>query len=135
MDRCPYCGGDVRAVLCSDCGRHRTTGCVDIVRVGTAYAAGRTADARAGVWDIGRGGPPVETYPDDKAGWAALWAAFETADKPAAVPAGRSELARWLRFAVTVIVLVVAYIMIHYVVYSGCLNSPGLFEWTTCYKL
>ena len=43
---------------------------------GRRYGVGRTRDAYA-IWDLSRGGPPIETHPLSEAGWLVAWRRYQ----------------------------------------------------------
>jgi hypothetical protein len=69
---------------------------------GTRYALGRTPDSYA-IWELARGGSPVQTWPVTQEGWAQAWATYQSWEGPAAlaqvVPGAEPPLrtAAWTR--------------------------------------
>jgi hypothetical protein len=51
---------------------------------GARYALGRTADSYA-IWELARGGPPVQTWPVTQEGWAQAWSTYQAWEGPAAL--------------------------------------------------
>jgi tRNA A-37 threonylcarbamoyl transferase component Bud32 len=57
-------------------GPAELAGAVALDYRGGAYGLGRTSDAYA-IWDLGAGGPPVQTFPLHPSTWQQAWAAFQ----------------------------------------------------------
>lgn len=95
------------------------TGCTKELRHNRRYLIGVMADGRAGIWDRKIGGNPVEVYDD----WGQAWGDFN------GDPALETDSRRWLKFAITLVVLVGIYIFIHARRYSDCPLSIGIFDW------
>ncbi len=106
--------------------------CAEIAELGTTYATGITTTGYPAIWDMYRGGPPVYHFDptQDGAAMAAQTMREWETPEPAPQPAGRPKHSwQWwaARDVPLLIVMIVAYIVIHAHHYSGCIDQPSLF--------
>ena len=81
MKMCVHCAEEIQdeAAVCKHCGRRVAEGALKVAERGRRYGLGTMRD-RYGVWDLERGGPPVETFEKTEEGWIAAWSSFRQID-------------------------------------------------------
>lgn len=113
-------------------------GCRRLERMGRVYVLGLLTDGRPAIWEIDRGGQPVEIGALGVQGERELTALFDRAEVGAeriarsqSTTGSRSSvgLAPVVTTVVVLIIVIVTYLIIHAHRYSGCLVKPSIFAW------